>query len=326
MKSIQSYKFQNMNKINYSTRDFGIVRSYIVPKYIKTKGSIFLRTNNILGQGGHGIVIEYQNKYGERFAVKSLNYAALCKNTSGFLTKLSKVDKIKKCTLKLVKQKCITQDNFRIGNRYITVIVMEKMAGDISNMLYNRPTMKVKRDLIYNVTEAIMCLQEAGECFLDLKPQNVFYDINKQGRYVFKLGDLDGITVFNTSKSDQFTQYAGTTYPPPETWFAYSNSRRIKCTKTHTMWSLGLFILMVFIPEFNYNKFYWDHPNVKESSKREVKKLLKSIRNFITPKKLPFLKTKDLNKLKNIFIIPSKQKRRPTLKSLYNIFCVQNCN
>ena len=330
MVSFNGRKFLSFNKVNYSENDFTVVRNLDVPRLIRTEGSSFYKTDNILGQGGNGIVIEYMNKYGETIAIKIINRLSLCKDSNELLKKLS-MGKLQFCDIKLIKQKCITSKKYMVFGKHITIVLMEKMDGDLKHLFknfneyeYNKSLIKIKNDVVNQVVEALICLQGSSECFLDLKLQNVFYRTkmkNGKKNVIFKLGDLDGISTFKKVKD--FSTYGSTTYPPPESWVAYSNERRVKCTRPHIIWALGLFIAIVYIPDYilKINRFYWNHSNVKSGTKSQVIQLLSELKGLITSKHFPRLSYSERKILKKVFVIPSNKKRRPTLKQIYKITC-----
>ena len=63
-----------------------------------------------------------------------------------------------------------------VFGKHITIVLMEKMDGDLKHLFknfneyeYNKSLIKIKNDVVNQVVEALICLQGSSECFLDLK-------------------------------------------------------------------------------------------------------------------------------------------------------------
>jgi hypothetical protein len=183
---------------------------------------LLMRRTKTIQKGNYGEIYEYSSE-GEdpiKYAVKfSINPGDLERKAINALRereiKLFQENEERSDSC-LVPGKIVISDNFNIS-------IMPLMDGDLVDFYDNSTDadfdFKIRKNIFENVRAQLQCILNLNHsngnprserdiniefAYMDLKPDNVLYKLNKDGTYTFLLGDIGSIIPFTDSKGDKF--------------------------------------------------------------------------------------------------------------------------
>lgn len=140
-----------------------------------------------LGKGSFGIVCEFINENGEKYAIKSLHKKGLKTeyNTNYINSNVNKCNQY--------SQFILTNNLREINNK--TYLFSEPLENNLFDFLVENENLKneIKKYLICQLIYGIYCLHSIGIIHGDLKLENIFIKKNKEkNKYEIKFADFDG--------------------------------------------------------------------------------------------------------------------------------------
>ena len=213
-------------------------------------------------KGSYGEVVIYSRQVPDeqKIAIKVMESKYdECQATSSYYEEKKSEEKTW-CPHVLV-QKCISKEGgFKCDLRdiHVKVLAMEVMHQTAYDFLKKETTTyDMKKTILSQIYESLMCLWNNGGVYMDMKSRNVMVNQDLQDNLLVKLVDLGSIC-----KGSQVEEGGVCTYPPPETWPIFNNGEDIDatkcpCTEKTLIWQFAIASLFVYAHGYYRNKNGW---------------------------------------------------------------------
>lgn len=265
-----------------------------------------------LGAGSFGEVNIVEKKDGAQYVFKKIKKDKRLKNISYFYDPIELDIIFRINSPYLVKGVDITTKNEcteEVG------VVMNYIEGDLFKDLYVLSDAQ-KKKIMYDVSMAVKCLHDNSYLHLDIKPENMMYNKNLEGKPQGILIDygLASYVPEGVAKGIKTTQPRITfDYSSPQAAIQFTSKKEIfKYNDKDDIWSLGISFINFYMDMYDYI----ESKGIKEH--RDYKKLHNLYMEKFSPKFIDeFLETRVMTFIKT-FTPKEKEEFKDLLKNILN--------